>query len=115
MKIRTYIGIKLSIEGFHNFPEASEMFGEEVKFLEVRHRHNFTIIAKKQVEHSNRDKEFILLQREVRDYIERNYGRPAEFGSMSCEMICQDITEAYDFDYVSCGEDNENFAEIIKE
>lgn len=112
--MKTYIGIRLQIEGFHNFPDAQKAFGKEVDFLEARHRHNFNIVAKKQVFHDNRDREFILLKREVQDYFERNFGRPAEFGSMSCEMICRNLQEAYNFDYVYCDEDGENFAEIIK-
>lgn len=111
----TFIGIKLQVEGFHNFPLASEVFGEEVKFLEVRHRHNFNIVAKKRVSHDDRDQEFILLKREVQDYYQRNFGTPAEFGSNSCEMIARDLQMAFGFDYVMVDEDGENFAEIIKE
>lgn len=114
MKTQTNIGIKLQVEGFHNFPSASSIFGNKVQFLETRHRHNFGIIAKTKVNHDNRDREFILLKREVQDYIERVYGRPAEFKSMSCEAIARDIIEIFDFDYVSVNEDEENFAEIIK-
>lgn len=114
MKTQTYIGIKLQIEGMHSFPGASSIFGNEVEFLEVRHRHNFGIIAKAKVNHDERDREFILVQREVRAYIERIYGRPAEFKAMSCEAIARDIMETFDFDYVSVDEDGENFAEIIK-
>lgn len=113
--MQKFIGIKLQIEGFHNFPDATKVFGEDVDFLEVRHRHNFNIVAKKAVSHDNRDREFILLKREVESYFERTYGRPAEFGAMSCEAICRDLQEAYDFNYVYCDEDGENFAEIIKE
>ncbi len=108
------IGIKLEVEGFHNFPSASNFFGKEVEFLEYRHRHNFNIVAKKQVCHDDRDKEFILLKREVQHFIAKRYGCPAEFGSMSCESICRKLQEAFDLDYVLVGEDNENFAEIIK-
>ena len=114
MKTQTNIGIKLVVEGFHRFPSATKYFKRDVDFLEQRHRHNFGICAKKKVYSDERDDEFILWKREVENYIERNYGRPAEFNAMSCEAIARDILEAFDCEYVAVDEDGENFAEIFK-
>lgn len=113
-EIVTVIGVRVVIEGFHNFPQALEVFGGEVSFLSDRHRHNFGITVEVEVHHDDRDQEFILLQREVRDYIERNYGRPAEFKSMSCEAIARDLLEAFDAELVTVDEDGENYAKIEK-
>lgn len=109
---KTVIGVRVVVEGFHNFPKAKEIFGPEVDFLAVRHRHNFGITVEIPVHHDDRDKEFILLQREVRDYIHRNYGTPAEFKAMSCEAIARDLMEAYDATMVIVDEDGENYAKI---
>lgn len=114
MLTQTNIGVKLTVEGFHRFPLAVKMFGNEVSFLQERHRHNFQIVAKKKVSHDDRDVEFILFKRELENYIKRNYGTPAEFNDMSCEAIARDLLEAYDLEYCSVDEDNENFAEIFK-
>lgn len=114
MNTQTNIGIKLVVEGFHRFPSATKYFNSKVDFLEVRHRHNFHIVAKKKVYSDDRDDEFILLKREVENYIERIYGRPAEFDAMSCEAIARILLKEFDFEYVMVDEDGENFAEIFK-
>jgi len=110
---KTFIGVRIVVEGFHNFPSASEIFGPEVKFLESKHRHKFGITLEVAVNHDNRDKEFFILQREVEDYINRNYGKPAEFGACSCEMIARDLMEAFNATKVIVDEDGENYSKII--
>jgi len=114
MITKTNIGVYCKVEGFHNFPNAIEAFGDDVDFLSVRHRHNFGITVEVKVRHDDRDKEFILLQREIKDYIKRTYGEPAEFDSMSCEAIGRDILEAFDAESVKVDEDGENYA-IVKQ
>lgn len=114
MNIKHTITISFVLDGFHKFPSASLRFGEKVKYLEDRHRHNFYIEAEKTVTHTNRDSEFILLMEEVRSYLENKYGRPAEFDTMSCEQICDEILTEFDFDWVSCKEDNENGGKSYK-
>lgn len=112
--IQRYIGIKVVVEGFHNFPSASQVFNSEVKFLEERHRHNFHIEMEIEVFHNDRDQEFILLQREVRDYLNRNYGTPCEFGTMSCESIAEDLMESFGATIVKVSEDDENYAKLVR-
>jgi len=114
MTTKTIIGVQFKVEGFHSFPKAKEMFGEDVEFLGQRHRHQFGVLCEFEVFHDDRDKEFILLKREIQDYIKRNYGEPAEFRSMSCESIARDIFEAYDAEMVQVDEDGENYAKIAK-
>lgn len=81
--------IKLTIEGFHNWPDAID----EVDFLEHRHRHSFEIEAAVRVSHTDRDKEIFLLRNMVREYLNESYGYPCEFGSMSCEDIAVELFE----------------------
>ena len=70
--MKTIIGVKLSVEGMHYYLDASEKHGLSVKFLEYPHRHMFHIEVRVSVKHDNRDKEFLLLKREVIKYYTRN-------------------------------------------
>ena len=120
-RLQTFIGIRFEVEGFHNYPDASKNHGDLVKFLEQSHRHIFKFNCKKRVNHDNRDEEFILLRRKVKQYINRKF--PAfesgcecyDFGSMSCEMIAKNILKQFDFDSVEVSEDGENYAVVEKE
>ena len=119
-KLQTSIGIRFEVEGFHNYPDASKNHGELVKFLEQPHRHIFKFNCKKRVNHDNRDEEFILLRRKVKQYINRKFPvfesdcECYDFGSMSCEMIAKDILKQFDFDSVEVSEDGENYAIVEK-
>lgn len=123
---KTYIVVNFQLEGFHNFPEARDLF-PEVGFLSDYHRHIFHFQCKKKVYHDNRDVEFILFKREIQGFlIDKFYpleGYPenhplfsyyCDFGSMSCEMIARLLFEKFDLEYCSVFEDGENGAEIIK-
>jgi len=110
--------IRLQVEGFHNWEDAPEI----VSFLRARHRHIFHLECVKEVSHSDRDLEIILFKRAVQDHFKNNYmvGNAicapnwCEFGSMSCEMIAEEILEAFDCYSVQCLEDNENGAIVYK-
>lgn len=120
---QTNIIIRFSMEGFHTFPMAFELF-PEVAFLSDRHRHTFHFECEKKVNHDDRDVEFILFKREVQSYLLSRYancdsGRvhqysPLEFGSMSCEMIARNLLETYDLESCIVWEDNENGSKIFK-
>lgn len=120
-RLQTFIGIRFEVEGFHNYPDASKNHGELVKFLEQSHRHIFKFNCKKRVNHDNRDEEFILLRRKVKQYINKVFPvfesscECYDFGSMSCEMIAKKILKQFDFDSVEVSEDGENYAIVEKE
>ncbi len=113
--MKTNIIAKLQIEGLHNWPAAKKVF-PEVAFLSDMHRHKWFITAKKQVNHDDRDVEFIMFKRDIAEYIEQEYYsltlRTHEFGSKSCEMLAKEILEEFDCVYVSVFEDDENGAEV---
>lgn len=117
-ELKTFIGIRFDVEGFHNYPDASKNHGDRVKFLEQPHRHIFKFNCKKRVNHDNRDEEFILLKREALEYINRTYPifetRVYDFGSLSCEMIATRLLKQFDFDSVEVSEDGENYAVVEK-
>lgn len=115
--MKTNIIVKLQIEGIHNWPEASEIAGEEVSYLNVLHRHIFYITCKKEVFHDNRDIEFIMFKHEIEQFIYDEYFEYEKklhvFNSKSCEMIAREILDNFELNYCSVFEDNENGAEII--
>jgi len=57
--------VTFNIEGFHNWPAAKDIF-PEVAFLSDRHRHMFGFRCYAHVTHTDRDEEFILLNRKSR-------------------------------------------------
>lgn len=119
--MKTFVGIRFEVEGFHNYPDASKNHGDLVKFLEQPHRHIFKFNCKKRVNHDNRDEEFILLRRKVKQYINKVFPvfesscECYDFGSMSCEMIAKQLLKEFDFDSVEVSEDGENYAIVEKE
>jgi hypothetical protein len=116
--MKTYVIVRLQVDGLHSFPAARELF-PEVGFLADEHRHMFHIEAKVEVFHDNRDKEFICLKRDIEEYLEKKYysraGRTHHFGPMSCEMIAREILEEFNCKSVKVWEDLENGAEIERD
>lgn len=113
--MRTFVIVKLAVEGLHNWPAAREVF-PEVGFLSDPHRHIFHIEVKKEVFHDDRDVEFIIFKRDILNYLHEKYYsleiRVHEFGPMSCEMIARDILENFECTSVTVWEDGENGATI---
>jgi hypothetical protein len=117
MNTKTIVMVKLAVDGCHNFPKAAELF-PEVDFLADRHRHMFHFTVACKVHHDDRDKEFIMLKRDVLDYIHSQYTHPGdrtcEFGAQSCEMLAREILERFDCEWVEVWEDQENGARVEK-
>ena len=115
--MKTNVIVNLQVDGLHNWPDAENVF-PEVAFLSDLHRHMFHITCKKRVNHDDRDVEFIMLKRDIEDYLHQLYwdndSRCLLFGSMSCEMIARVLYEHFDLEYCSVFEDNENGAEIYE-
>jgi hypothetical protein len=96
-KIEKQIMIRTSFRGTHNWPEASQYAGDEVQFLEDRHRHTFHILAELTVSDSDREVEFFVFQNQVDLAIRSLYSsyREAELvynlGRRSCETMAEEI------------------------
>ena len=104
--------VSFSIEGFHCWPAAKEVF-PEVAFLADRHRHMFGFRCYAKVTHTDRDEEFILLNRKIQKALRIGFSKEStsvlEFGSMSCEMIGEWLLEEFTNLYkVEVWEDWEN-------
>jgi hypothetical protein len=65
--------VTFQIEGFHCWPEAKDVF-PEVAFLSDRHRHMFHFKCYAQVTHTDRDEEFILMQRRIKKQLRNEFG-----------------------------------------
>lgn len=113
--MKTVVIVKLQIDGCHNFPKAAELF-PEVDFLAHRHRHMFHFTVAVKVTHSDRDKEFIMLKRDIIDYINSKYfhsvSKTCEFGAKSCEMLAEEVLKEFNAEWVEVWEDNENGARV---
>lgn len=99
----------LQVEGTHNWPSCPF---EEVDYLRAPHRHMFHITAFKQVSHSDRDVEFIMLKHEIIKYLKLTYYNDEScvhvFGAKSCEMIAEELINRFDLLKADVNEDNEN-------
>lgn len=109
--MKTEVFCTLQVEGTHSWPGCPF---DEVSYLRDPHRHVFHIKAYKTVTHSDRDTEFIILKHKIQQYFVTEYQMPHQrlcvFGAMSCEMIAEDLIEAFDLSRCEVSEDNENGA-----
>lgn len=115
------ITIRTSFEGTHCYPNAPE----DVKFLREEHRHIFYIEATVEVLNNDREIEFILLKRDVNQWIGKHCDSKTklwEMGTMSCESVATYLAgwllKKYSsnkkrrYVRVSVFEDNENGATV---
>lgn len=90
-----YIWITFSKEGVHCYPEAGEREDlKSVSFLAHPHRHIFHFKVMIEVDHSNRDLEFIREKR----WMEKLYDSSSKLGVLqldnkSCEMMAEELYE----------------------
>ncbi len=103
--MRYEIGVRLQVEGTHRWEGASDVKG--VEFLAHPHRHIFHVNARKAVEHSDRDVEFILFKREIQLFLSAWSG---DFGKLSCEQIAEKILKRFKCTQVEVSEDLENYS-----
>jgi len=115
--MKTEVYCTLAIEGTHCWAECPF---PEVAYLRDPHRHMFHIKAYKEVTHADRDVEFIMLKHRIDTYIKDRYMEKAVndgfshllcvFGSMSCEMLAEELIEEFNLSRCEVNEDNENGA-----
>lgn len=117
--IKKFIYVSIQKEGYHCFPEAgiNPTFktndNYDVSHLAYKHMHYFFIKVWLEVDHSNRDVEFIQFRR----WIESLYNNgPLNLNNKSCEMIAEDLFEKIKEKYpektikIDVAEDNINGA-----
>ena len=115
--MKANIIVTLQVEAIHCWPNAKNTL-PQMAFLSDPHRHIFWITAKKKVDHGDRQIEIIKFKRELQDYFQRLYFSKelnmCNFEHRSCEMLCEDLMEAYDLEYIQILEDNECGSELWK-
>jgi hypothetical protein len=106
--MRTTIIVKLQYEALHNWPGVVEAIPNKkhVHFLQYPHRHIFHITCEKTVTHADRDIEIIDFKQQIYKWLDSFY--QGNLGSMSCEMLAQQIGGLFKCDMVEVLEDNEN-------
>lgn len=108
------IEIELNLPGLHYWPGASSF--REVDYLQYPHRHVFCFQLGFNVTHANRDLEFIITRNAVEKHLRMLYWSDKynllDFGEMSCEMIAEELKEAFKASKVRVGEDKEFFGGI---
>ncbi len=102
---RIYVYCTYSFEAIHRWSNCNI---EEVEFLKYPHRHKFNCRVKVEVNHNDRDIEFIVLSRRLKEFINANILNDcSDIGTLSCEMIAEKI-----FDYFNLLYPNKNYWEI---
>lgn len=113
----TLVGVRLTVEGLHHFPQAGQKAGKEVDYLEFLHRHNFHIDCQFRVSHDNRDIEFIRAKHSIKSYLFKKYFSEQYqcllFEGMSCEMIAKELLKKFNCFCVVVDEDGENYAKVF--
>ena len=104
----TVVYCTVLFEGIHNWPECPFA---EVSYLREPHRHIFHIKATKQVQHDDRDVEFIMLKHQIEQYLTDSFPGGL-MGKTSCEMLAQKLLIHFDLTSVDVSEDNENGAVV---
>lgn len=99
-------------EGFHSWDDAPS----EVAFLRDRHRHEFHVELAVEVDHDDRDIEFIMLKRALESYIEE----VIQDRDWSCEQFAEAIADWAAEKYgqparCEVSEDGENGARVSSE
>lgn len=113
--MKRYIYITTQFEGIHRYENAPE----RVDFLRNYHRHLFKIRLQVQVEHNERDIEFIMFKQDVETYIQVHFVNKQL--DASCETIAEELIKYVQHEYygkkVICevSEDGENGAILESE
>ena len=115
MKTTSQIYCKFDIEGTHCWSDCPH---DDVSYLQHNHRHIFKFVVYMNVDHQNRDVEFIRLGHELKKHLVSKFWDDrlnlCVFGYKSCEMLAQMIIEYLIFNYsehpitVDVSEDGEN-------
>lgn len=90
-----YIVTYNEIIGMHNWKGAKEPY----KYLSKEHRHVFKIRCWFSVSHADREIEINAKQHEIESTIKKEFNsvdeKGANFGGMSCEMICEYLIKKF--------------------
>jgi len=102
----------IRISGVHRWADAPSG-----SVLRNKHRHEFHIKAVADVDHNNRDIEFIQLKQDIISFLLSEYRSDCDgnlsdvdFGGMSCENIAEVLISKFNLSLCEVSEDGENGA-----
>jgi len=98
-----------TFEGFHRWPAAPD----PVAFLGTLHRHLFHVRVEIEVTHDDRDVEFVMLKRDIDEWIRQR--TLAETETWSCERWASELMQAFNAVRVEVSEDGENGAIVTSD
>lgn len=109
------IEVRTNVEGLHCWVDCNL---PNVDYLRFLHRHTFQISCTLEVNHSNRETEFIDFKHRINSYIQKKWfdsiHNCCNFGPMSCEHIAEDLLLEFNLDKCSVSEDGEFFGIVEK-
>ncbi len=108
--MKLYIEVNLIHEATHRWEEADTI--PEVSYLKNPHRHLFHIRCRKEVNHANRDIEFIQFKHQIQDHLNLIWGK--DWQTHSCENVAIDLLSRFDCVEVAVFEDGEVGAVVMK-
>lgn len=113
--MKTRIIINLNLPGIHAWPGVvNTQYKDTQGYLQFPHRHDFHINAQKEVEHDDRDVEIIDLKNQIIATLKKRYWNDDKgclmLGSMSCEMLAQELCQIFELVECIVLEDGENGA-----
>jgi len=114
-QIKRRIWVTFKLEGIHCYPDAATNTAlADVQFLSYPHRHMFGFKVSIEVQHANRDIEFIQFKR----WLLSLYSTMLVLNGKSCETIAEELISKIQTKYprrsisVSVNEDEENGCEL---
>lgn len=118
--ISTFIWVTFQKEGIHCYPDAARLPSlADVSFLASPHRHIFHFKVTAEVNHDNRDIEFIQLKRKCESWLKDG---TMQLDYKSCEMMAREMIDLLQDEYgrsrsyaVEVSEDGENGATLLSE
>ena len=108
--MKKFIIVKTQFEMIHKWENCPSHLNEN--YLSHPHRHLFYVEIKKEVNHLDRNIEFIDFKHNIDEYIMSRWDIKKIYLD-SCEMIATDLLKKFDAYSVKVFEDNENGAEVI--
>ncbi len=87
-----FIWVTFQRKGFHRYPGAPE----EVKYLNLKHRHLFKFKVKIEVHHDDREIEFHMFLNKIESWYDNG---SLELDYKSCEMMATDLAEKISAEY----------------
>lgn len=114
--IETTVTAKLRFEALHHWPGAID-HGES--YLAWPHRHEFHVLVEAEVQHDDRELEFIDMKRRVNDFIRRYVAKPdsisggiPDLGRTSCESLAKTLLMFLQEEY---GDDRGYTVEVLED